>query len=206
MTSVPNQKKTKKKRATILIPLVKTFGAKFLFASILELIEVLLTFASPQLLGVIVKFVESREKAKAPQSTDENHQDLVYSPLWHGIFFAVLLFIVACLKTLCSVRYHKGMNLLSLRIRTALVSIIYQKSLRLSNTARKSRTVGEIVNLMAVDTARLKDLAMYINMAWTSPLQILLAIYFLWNLLGVAVLAGNQFAVAISYKKIFQQI
>lgn len=29
-------------------------------------------------------------------------------------------------------------------------------------------------------------------MTWTSPLQIVLAIYFLWDLLGVAVLAGKR--------------
>lgn len=40
----------------------------------------------------------------------------------------------------------------------ALIGKIYQKSLNLSNSARKSKTVGEIVNLMAVDTERLREL------------------------------------------------
>lgn len=34
------------------------------------------------------------------------------------------------------------------------------------------------------------DLTAYINMLWSAPLQIALALYFLWNLLGPAVLAG----------------
>lgn len=156
--------------------------------SILELVEVMLTFVSPQLLREIVKFVESRGN-DATQSTDP--QEIVYSPMWHGIFYAVLLFVMASIKTLCSAQYNKYMVLIGLRIRTALVGIIYQKSLCLSNTARKSKTVGEIVNLMAVDTVRLKDLTTYINMVWTSPLQIILAIFFLWELLGVSVLADN---------------
>lgn len=34
------------------------------------------------------------------------------------------------------------------------------------------------------------DLTAYINMLWSAPLQIALALYFLWSLLGPAVLAG----------------
>lgn len=40
-------------------------------------------------------------------------------------------------------------------------------------------------------------------MTWTSPLQVALAIYFLWNLLGIAVLAGmeiqSSFPLLVSY-------
>lgn len=60
----------------------------------------------------------------------------------------------------------------------------------MSNTARKESTVGEIVNLMAVDAQRFMDLVTYLNMIWSAPLQIGLAIYFLWGILGPSVLAG----------------
>jgi len=64
------------------------------------------------------------------------------------------------------------------------------KALRISNTAKKSFTTGEIVNLMAVDAYRFIDLITYLNMIWSAPLQIALAVYFLWQLLGPSVLAG----------------
>lgn len=198
--SASNQKK--KKHATILVPMIKAFGVSFLFGTILELVGLLLEFASPQLLREIVKFVDSSASVNATQSNDKNHPDIVYSPMWHGIFYAVLLFIVASIKTLCSAQYNKYMEFIGLRVRTALVGIIYQKSLCLSNTARKSKTTGEIVNLMAVDTMRLKDLTTYINMVWSSPLQIVLAIYFLWDLLGVSVLAGNHLSFLSTLKKL----
>lgn len=178
-----------KKRVTIVIPLIKAFGWTFLVGSILELAEVLLAFVSPQLLREIVKFVSSRGIENAGQSTDS--QDIAYTPEWHGILYAVLLFVMASIRTLCTAQSNKYLILIGLRIKTALVGVIYQKSLCLSNTARKAKTIGEIVNLMAVDTMRLKELITYVNMIWTSPLQIFLAIYFLWDLLGVAVLAGK---------------
>lgn len=71
-----------------------------------------------------------------------------------------------------------------------MVGSIYKKALRLSNAARKESTVGEIVNLMAVDAQRFMDLTTYINMIWSAPLQIGLALFFLWDLLGPSVLAG----------------
>lgn len=181
----------KKSHATVLKPLIKAFGVTFAFASILEFVEVMLQFASPQLLREIVKFVQSRGSNATQSIVEQNLQSVVYSPMWHGIFYAVLLFAVATIKTLCAAQYNKHMVLIGLRIRTALVGVIYQKSLCLSNTARKAKTVGEIVNLMAVDTLRLKDLTTYINMVWSSPVQIIFAIYFLYDLLGAAIFAGK---------------
>lgn len=40
------------------------------------------------------------------------------------------------------------------KIQTVLTAAIYRKSLRLSNNARRQRTVGEITNLMAIDVER----------------------------------------------------
>lgn len=77
-----------------------------------------------------------------------------------------------------------------MRIRSALISLIYKKSLVISNNARKESTVGEIVNLMSIDTNRFGDVGNTINILWSAPLQICLSVYFLWQELGPSVLAG----------------
>ncbi len=59
------------------------------------------------------------------------------------------------------------------------------QALRISNRARRDFTVGEIVNLMAVDAQRFTELMAYINMLWSAPLQIMLALFFLWQYLGI---------------------
>lgn len=64
------------------------------------------------------------------------------------------------------------------------------QALLLSNSARKSSTVGEIVNLMSVDAQRFMDLMTYIHMLWSAPFQIAVSLYFLWQTLGPSVLAG----------------
>jgi len=64
------------------------------------------------------------------------------------------------------------------------------QALTMSSEARKTTTVGEIVNLMSLDAQRLQDATGYLWMIWSAPLQICIAVYMLWTLLGVSVLAG----------------
>lgn len=109
---------------------------------------------------------------------------------WKGYFYAVLLFLTATIQTVVLSQYFNRMFLVGMRIRTALISAIYRKALRMSNAAKKESTVGEIVNLMSVDAQKFIDLTAYLNMIWSAPLQIILALYFLWDVLGPSVLAG----------------
>lgn len=161
-----------KKPASILPALIKAFGGTFLFGSCLKLFQDVLTFASPQVLRLIIDYVSGDE------------------PVWRGYLYAGLLFGIASTQTLFLAQYFHRMFLVGLRIRTALISSIFRKALVMSNAARKESTVGEIVNLMAVDAQRFMDLVTYLNMIWSAPLQISLAIYFLWGILGPSVLAG----------------
>ena len=64
------------------------------------------------------------------------------------------------------------------------------QSLRLSSSARRQSTVGEIVNLMSVDTQRFMDLMTYLHLIWSAPLQIVLSIVFLYIAMGPSVFAG----------------
>lgn len=56
--------------------------------------------------------------------------------------------------------------------------------------ARRQYTIGETVNLMSVDAQKLMDVTNYIHLTWSTVLQIVLSIYFLWRELGPSVLAG----------------
>ncbi|XP_013102325.2 multidrug resistance-associated protein 1 isoform X3 [Stomoxys calcitrans] len=169
----------KKGEASIMPPIIKSFGGVFLFGSMMKLFTDVLTFAQPQVLRLIIGFVEDfADNGKERQ------------PEWKGIFYAVLLFVLAALQTIILGQYFHRMFIVGLRIRTALINAIYRKALVLSNATRKESTVGEIVNLMAVDAQRFMDLTTYLNMLWSAPLQIGLALYFLWQLLGPSVLAG----------------
>lgn len=50
--------------------------------------------------------------------------------------------------------------------------------------------MGETVNLMSADAQRFMDMANFVHQLWSSPLQIMVSIVFLWAELGPSVLAG----------------
>ena len=64
------------------------------------------------------------------------------------------------------------------------------QALKLSNSARQQSTVGEIVNLMSVDAQRFMDLVNYLHLIWSAPLQIVLAVIFLYIDMGPSAFAG----------------
>ena len=70
-----------------------------------------------------------------------------------------------------------------------LLYFIFQ-ALKLSGSAKRATTVGEIVNLMSVDAQKVQDIFSYSNLLWEAPIEIALAMYFLWQVVGVASLAG----------------
>ena len=74
--------------------------------------------------------------------------------------------------------------------RTLSILLLFFQALLLSNVSRKKFSTGEIINLMSADAQQLMDLTANINLLWSAPFQILMAISFLWQELGPAVLAG----------------
>lgn len=44
---------------------------------------------------------------------------------------------------------------------------------------------------MQIDTQKFMDLCLYLNLIWSSPLQIALSLYFLWDILGPSAMAGE---------------
>ena len=59
-----------------------------------------------------------------------------------------------------------------MRVKGGLVTMIYRKSLRLSNGEKAGRATGDIVNLQSVDAVRIGDLAQYGHIGWSGPFQV----------------------------------
>ncbi|KAF1402812.1 Canalicular multispecific organic anion transporter 2, partial [Spheniscus mendiculus] len=161
------------RKPSFLKALLRTFGPYFLIGSFFKLIQDLLSFVNPQLLSVLIGFVKNKD-----------------APAWWGFLIAALMFICAVLQTLILHQHFQYCFVTGMRLRTGITGVIYRKSLVITNSAKRSSTVGEIVNLMSVDAQRFMDLMTFLNMLWSAPLQIFLALYFLWQTLGPSVLAG----------------
>ncbi|XP_067317475.1 multidrug resistance-associated protein 1-like isoform X1 [Anolis sagrei] len=167
---LPAQRETKPSLSKVLY---KTFGPYFLMSFLFKAIHDLMMFAGPEILKRLIIFVSDQS-----------------APNWQGYFYTALLFLSAGLQTLVLHQYFHICFVTGMRLKTAVIGAIYRKALVITHSARKSSTVGEIVNLMSVDAQRFMDLATYINMVWSAPLQVILALYLLWQNLGPSVLAG----------------
>lgn len=75
--------------------------------------------------------------------------------------------------------------------------------MKLTSSSRKESTVGEIVNLMSVDAQKFMDIMTYLNMLWSGPFQIIVALAMLWNILGPSVLAGMAIMILLIPMNIF---
>ena len=60
----------------------------------------------------------------------------------------------------------------------------------MSNSARKDSTMGQMVNILSVDTQGLTELPHHVNMIWSTFLSISLSIALLWAQIGPASIAG----------------
>ncbi|XP_019116392.2 ATP-binding cassette sub-family C member 2 [Larimichthys crocea] len=173
------KKKDKKKEkedypnSWLITTIYKTFKWILIESAFFKLIQDLLTFASPQLLKLMISFTQDKD-----------------SYVWEGYLYAVLLLVVAIFQSLLLQQYFQRCFVLGMKVRTAIMATVYKKALVVSNEARKESTVGETVNLMSADAQRFNDVTNFIHLLWSCPLQIILSIVFLWLELGPSVLAG----------------
>ncbi|KAL7990705.1 hypothetical protein Chor_014135 [Crotalus horridus] len=157
----------------LIVALFQTCAGKLLKSVALKVVHDFLVFVNPQLLKMMINFV-SDPKAYP----------------WQGYLFALLLFVTALVQSFCLQQYFQLCFEVGMNLRTSLMAAIYKKALTVSNVTRKESTVGETVNLMSVDAQRFMDFAVYMHQLWSSPLQIIISLVFLWAELGPSVLAG----------------
>ncbi|XP_037610530.1 canalicular multispecific organic anion transporter 2 isoform X6 [Sebastes umbrosus] len=168
-----SNQKASSRQPSFLRALIKAFGPYFLIGSAFKLMQDVITFVNPQLLRMLISFTKQKG-----------------APDWWGYSLAFLMFFTAFLQTLILHHHFQYCFVTGMNVRTAIIGAIYRKALVITNAAKRSSTVGEVVNLMSVDAQRFMDLTTFLNMLWSAPLQIMLALYFLWQNLGPSVLAG----------------
>ncbi len=168
-----------KKRPSLWMAMFRGFGGPYFRATVIKTFSDTLSFVQPQLLRLLISFVDSYRNANPhPQ------------PVIRGAAISIAMFAVSVAQTALLHQYFQRAFETGMRVKSSLTSMIYAKSMRLSNEGRASKSTGDIVNYMAVDTQRLQDLTQYGQMLWSAPFQIVLCMVSLYQLLGISMLAG----------------
>ncbi|KAG6489322.1 hypothetical protein ZIOFF_050591 [Zingiber officinale] len=137
--------------------------------AVYAIVYTLATYVGPYLIDFLVRYLNGE-------------------PLFAGAaYWLVLTFVVGKLLECLSQRHcFFQLQQAGIRIRAALVAIIYQKGLTLSSRSKQSQTSGEVINLMSVDADRIGLFSWYMHDLWLVPLQVALALLILYINLGLA--------------------
>ena len=168
-----------KKRPSLWIALFRGFAGPYFWGSLIKTLSDTLSFVQPQLLRLLISFVDSyRSGNPHPQ------------PVIRGAAISLAMFAVSVAQSALLHQYFQRAFETGMRVKSSLTSMIYTKSMKLSNEGRASKSTGDIVNYMAVDTQRLQELTQFGQMLWSAPFQIVLCMLSLYQLVGLSMLAG----------------
>nr|XP_023014206.1 multidrug resistance-associated protein 7 [Leptinotarsa decemlineata] len=166
---------------TLLKALHKCFWLEFYSIGILKFIADCAGFAGPMLLNKLVGFIEDKT------------EDIKW-----GYVYAAGLVLTTAIAALCDSHFNFRMGIIGLRMRGAIVTTIYKKTLSVSSTLLTSElSVGEVVNFMSTDTDRIVNSCPSFHALWSIPFQLGVTLYLLYTQVGLAFLAGLVFSVIL---------
>ncbi len=113
---------------SLTVSLIKLYGLTFFGLVCLKIAHDILSYALPTLLDKLINFIKDKEQKNSI-----------------GYFYIIVLFLASFTQTLIMQHYVFGIFLMGQQIKIGLQNLIYRKSLRLSASARKETTVGEMV-------------------------------------------------------------
>jgi ATP-binding cassette subfamily C (CFTR/MRP) protein 1 len=82
---------------------------------------------------------------------------------YEGLQYVITLFLLNTISGITNHHhFHISVNISFLRVKTALISIIYKKLLKLSNDSKQKINSGEIINLMSIDAFKISNIIQFI--------------------------------------------
>ena len=124
------EKLTKISEPSLTLFLIKLFGVQFLGIICVKIAHDILSFSLPVILDKLINFIKDKEQKNSI-----------------GFFYIFLLCLTSFSQTVMMQHYMLGVFLIGQQIKIGLQNLIYRKSLKLSASARKETTVGEMVTL-----------------------------------------------------------
>lgn len=87
---------------------------------------------------------------------------------------------------------------LAIFVRTAVSTLLYEKSLCISAAGRAATSTGQVVNMMSNDTTQLQRFIQFGGMTMVAPLQIIVALALIYQQVGNATWVGVAFMLALA--------
>ncbi|PIN02121.1 Multidrug resistance-associated protein/mitoxantrone resistance protein, ABC superfamily [Handroanthus impetiginosus] len=101
----------------------------------------------------------------------------------HGMILALIFFTAKTVESLAQRQWYFGARRIGIRVRAALMALVYKKSLSVKYGGMSS---GKVVNYINVDVERIGDFCWYFHGIWLLLVQVIFALVILYKNLGAA--------------------
>ncbi|XP_066489434.1 ATP-binding cassette sub-family C member 9 isoform X3 [Tiliqua scincoides] len=190
---------------SIWLAMYRAFGRPILLSSTFRYLADLLGFAGPLCISGIVRHFSDNNQTNTTY-VDSTDPYLTSSDFLKTTYvLAVLLFLALILqRTFLQASYYVTIET-GINLRGALLAMIYNKILRLStsNLSMGEMTLGQINNLVAIETNQLMWFLFLCPNLWAMPVQIIMGVILLYNLLGLSALVGAAVIVLLAPMQYF---
>uniref|UniRef100_A0A2I3LP50 ATP binding cassette subfamily C member 9 n=1 Tax=Papio anubis TaxID=9555 RepID=A0A2I3LP50_PAPAN len=184
---------------SIWLAMYRAFGRPILLSSTFRYLADLLGFAGPLCIsGIVQRVNETQNRTNNTTGISETLSSKEF--LENAYVLAVLLFLALILqRTFLQASYYVTIET-GINLRGALLAMIYNKILRLStsNLSMGEMTLGQINNLVAIETNQLMWFLFLCPNLWAMPVQIIMGVILLYNLLGSSALVGAAVIVLLA--------
>ncbi|XP_056091699.1 ATP-binding cassette sub-family C member 9 isoform X2 [Rhinichthys klamathensis goyatoka] len=184
------------KSPSIWKSMYRAFGGSILLSSTFRYMADLLGFAGPLCISGIVEHLNNSTEIDKTNKTGNMTFGVYFMSstelLQNTSVLAVLLFLALVLqRTFLQASYYVTIET-GINLRGALLAMIYNKILRLStsNMSMGEMTLGQINNLVAIETNQLMWFLFLCPNLWAMPVQIIMGVILLYYLLGDSALIG----------------
>ncbi|KAK2986502.1 hypothetical protein RJ640_021377, partial [Escallonia rubra] len=172
LSSWKAQQTTQCSRPSLFKAICCAYGWPYLRLGLLKVINDCIGFASPLLLNKLIRFL---------QQGSQNYD---------GYILAISLGLTSVGKSFLDTQYTFHLSKLKLKLRSSIMSAIFQQCLCVSLAERSKFSEGEIQTFMSVDADRTVNLCNSFHDMWSLPLQIGIALYLLYTQVKFAFLSG----------------
>ena len=109
----------------------------------------------------------------------------------HLSCLAICMYLSQIVGAVGEAQYFQTAMRVGMQLRSSLMGLIFQKSLRLSVDSRMHGVSGgKLTNMVSSDTESLQGFCEVMHVLWSAPARIITAMIFLYYLLGVSALFG----------------
>ncbi|KAG0043667.1 Multidrug resistance-associated protein 1, partial [Gryganskiella cystojenkinii] len=169
--------------------LMSTVGWSFWSAAIPRLLYIAALYVRPVFFTSLLNFLSSysaESKAKG-----------IEPAAWKGYGYVIAIFVSAVLSGIFNAQFSNICFQASMKARSALVSLIYRKALRLSST-NKQEGIGAIVNHMSADVDRILLIFTNIYFFGSGIIELAVVAYLLYQQIKYSMIAAIGVVIIIT--------